>query len=172
MLMYLQMIETPEERSKFELLYINYRALMYHVAYEILGNKDDAEDAVHHAFLKVVENIKKVGDPVCPQTKSYLVTIVENRSLDICRMRARHQTVPFAEEYIGLNVEYSGSFDLANCFARLPGRYREVLILRYRHGYNIKEIAGMLGVTYSNAMKLEQRAKHKLFQLCQEEGLL
>ena len=49
MLLYLQMLETPEEKSLFEQIYLEYRGLMYHVAYEILHNDQDAEDAVHQA---------------------------------------------------------------------------------------------------------------------------
>ena len=60
MLLYLQMLETPEEKSQFEQIYLEYRGLMYHVAYEILHNDQDAEDAVHQAFVKIVENIKKL----------------------------------------------------------------------------------------------------------------
>ena len=60
MLLYLQMLETPEEKSLFEQIYLEYRGLMYHVAYEILHNDQDAEDAVHQAFVKTVENIKKI----------------------------------------------------------------------------------------------------------------
>ena len=64
MLIYLQMIDTPEERSKFEQIYLEYKGLMFHVAYDILHNEQDAEDAVHQAFVKVAENIKKIGEPV------------------------------------------------------------------------------------------------------------
>ena len=76
MLLYLQMLETPEEKSLFEQIYLEYRGLMYHVAYEILHNDQDAEDAVHQAFVKIVENIKKIDDPVCPKTHGYVVTII------------------------------------------------------------------------------------------------
>ena len=53
MLIYLQMLESPEEKSILEQIYLEYRGLMYHVAYEILHNEQDAEDAVHHAFVKI-----------------------------------------------------------------------------------------------------------------------
>lgn len=172
MLIYLQMIETPEERSKFEQLYIEYRGLMYHVAYEILHNEQDAEDAVHQAFVKVAENIKKVDEAVCPKTKSYVVTIVENRAIDVYRLKTRHEEVPLNDETVGLHVEYAGSYDLAQCFAKLPPKYREILILKHRHGFTNKEIAKMLSLTEANAIKLEQRAKGKLFELCRMEGLL
>ena len=46
MLIYLQIIETEEERSKFEQLYEAYRGLLYRVAFARLRNAQDAEDAV------------------------------------------------------------------------------------------------------------------------------
>ena len=76
MLIYMMMLETPEEKSLFEQIYLEYRGLMFHVAYEILHNEQDAEDAVHQAFVKIAENIKKIDTPVCPKTHSYVVTIV------------------------------------------------------------------------------------------------
>lgn len=73
MIIYLQMLETPEEKSKFEQLYLEYKGLMFHVAYEILHNEQDAEDAVHQAFVKIAENIKKIDDPT--RIKSVKVTL-------------------------------------------------------------------------------------------------
>lgn len=70
MLIYLQMLETPEEKSLFEQIYLEYRGLMYHVAYEILHNEQDAEDAVHQAFIKIAENIKKIYCLRCNTTSS------------------------------------------------------------------------------------------------------
>ena len=110
MLIYMMMLETPEEKSKFEQLYLEYKGLMFHVAYEILHNEQDAEDAVHQAFVKIAENIKKIDDPICPKTHSYVVTIVENKAIDLydcsCRMLpgsslsaiwlARHEGIPTA----------------------------------------------------------------------------
>ena len=62
MLIYLQLIETEEDRSKFETIYLSYRDLMYHAAFGILRNVEDAEDAVHHAFVKIAEHMEKVGE--------------------------------------------------------------------------------------------------------------
>lgn len=59
MLIYFQMIDTPEDRSKFEQIYLEYRGLMFHVAYKILHHTQDSEDIVHQTFLKVAENIEK-----------------------------------------------------------------------------------------------------------------
>lgn len=59
MIIYLQMIESDEDKSKLEQLYIMYKGLMFHVAMKILKNEFDAEDAVHQAFLSLIENLKK-----------------------------------------------------------------------------------------------------------------
>ena len=47
MLIYLQIIETDEDKSKFEQIYEAYRGLMFHAAFKVLTHEQDAEDAVH-----------------------------------------------------------------------------------------------------------------------------
>lgn len=172
MLFYLQMIDSPEDRSKFELIYDEYRDAMYAVAFSILHNKEDAEDAVHHAFLKLVDNIHKVSEAICPKTKAYVVTIVENRAIDIYRSKKKHPKIPYEQETVGMTIEYTGSNELASCLAKLSPRYREVLLLKHYHGYTSKEIAKMLGLSNSNVLKIEQRAKAKLETLCREAEIL
>ena len=76
MLIYLQIIENDKDKSKFEQIYEAYRGLMFHTAFKVLTHGQDAEDAVHHAFVKIAENITKISEPVCPKTKSFVVTIV------------------------------------------------------------------------------------------------
>lgn len=172
MLIYLQMIDSPVEQSKFEKIYSLYKDILYAAAYAILHNEHDAEDAVHHAFVKVAENIHKISDPECPKTKGYVVTIVENTAINIYRQKKRHPMLPFNEETVGLTVEYTGTNELARCMAKLPARYRQVLLLKYHHGYSTREIGKLLGLTAANAAKLEQRAKTKLEILCREEELI
>ena len=172
MLFYLQMIETPEEKSVFEQIYLENRGLMYHVAYEILHNEQEAENAVHQAFVKIAENIKKIEDPQCPKTRSYVVTIVEHQAIDRYRRLWKHPSVELNEEVQGVNIQYKGENGLAKCILELPGRYREMILLRYHQGYSVREIAKMLGMSLSAAIKLDQRAKNKLEKLCKEAGIL
>ena len=172
MIIYLQMLETPEEKPKFEQLYLEYKGLMFHVAYEIIHNEQDAEDAVHQAFVKIAENIKKIDDPMCPKTHSYVVTIVENKAIDQYRKQQKHQTVELIDDIQGTNAHYEGDNDLTKCILKLPARYREMILLRYHHGYSVREIAGMMGISLPAAIKLDQRAKQKLKKLSEEAGIL
>lgn len=171
-LIYLQMIETPEQQSKFETIYLNNRQMMYALAFRILHNQEDAEDAVHQAFVKIAENISKISDPECPKTRGFIVTIVENKAIDIYNRKKKHPQLPFEEAVAGMTVEYSGDNELAACMAKLPANYRNFLLLKYNHGYTTREAAKLLGLTLANAQKLDQRAKAKLEVLCKEAQLL
>ena len=171
MLIYLQMLETPEEKSLFEQIYLEYCGLMIHVAYEILHNEQDAEDAVHQAFVKIAENIKKIDAPVCPKTHSYVVTIVEHQAIDQYRRLQKHPSVELIEKIQGTNAHYEGDNDLTKCILKLPARYREMILLHHQ-GYSVREIAKMLGLSLPAAIKLDQRAKNKLKKLCEEAGIL
>ena len=87
MILYLEMIETGQDKEKFEQLYDNYRNLMYYLAFQITKNQEDAEDAVHQAFLYVIENLGKIDDPSSNQTKSFLSIIAEHKAIDLVRKR-------------------------------------------------------------------------------------
>ena len=172
MVIYLQMIDDPRDRWKFEQLYTRYKDLMHYTAYKILRNDRDAEDAVHDAFLAIVRNIEKISAVERPKTRAYVVTIVENKAIDLYRKRQRRPTEALTEETVGLSVEYDGDDELSRCMAKLPARYRQFLLLRYDHDYTVKEVAQMMGLSLSAAYKLEQRAKKKLETICREAGVL
>lgn len=172
MLIYLQMIETPEDRSKFEIIYTEYRNMMYSVAFKILQNVMDAEDATHQAFVKIAENIKKVSDPMCPKSRSYFVIIVEHCAIDIYRKKKNRAAIALIPESVGITVEYTGNNELAECLAKLPTRERQILLLKHHHGYSLKEIAKMLDLSLSNVTKIEQRARAKLEALCKRAEIL
>lgn len=171
LMFYLQMIETEEDRSKFEKLYLEYRGLMYKVSHDILNHNEDSEDAVHQAFVYVAENIRKIETDISAKTKSYLVTLAECRALNIKNLRERRREVDFEEAY-GIAEEYTGTDNVSKCISKLPARYREVLTLKHRHGFDNKSIAKMMSTTEANVRKLEQRGRAKLFEICRKEGVL
>lgn len=172
MLAYVMMIETLADQSKFEKIYHTYKGLMFHVAYQILHNEEDAEDAVHNAFVKIAEHISKIDLPVCPKTKVYVVTIVENKAIDLYRQnKRRSREIPLDDIVVPYvkNQELQG---LAACMEHLPVRYRQVILLKYQQGLSNQEIAKHLDISEANAIKLDQRAKKKLLEICKKEGIL
>lgn len=172
MLMYMTLIDEPSDQVKFEKIYLTYKGLMFHVANQILNNEQDAEDAVHIAFITVAENIKKIMEPVCPKTQSYIVIIVESKAIDLYRKNKRTSTVEYTDEIANVPIEVPESIGVDDCILKLPARYREIILLRYYQGFSCREVAKQLGISLSNANKLNQRAKARLMEICKEEGIL
>lgn len=170
MLVYLQMIETDDEKSKFEQIYTEYRGLMYHIAYKRLGNSHDAEDVVHSVFVKIAENIKKI-EPVSPKTKQLVVTMVDNKATDFFRNSVKHPVTTYNEEITSSPPDETLSDDLlSNCILKLPEQQRMVIWMKYVQGYNLHEISKLLGISLVWAQKIDQRAKKRLEALYKEEG--
>ena len=170
MLCYLAMIDTAEERSKFEEIYIQYRNLMYTVAYRVLNNSEDAEDAVHTAFMRIAKNIEIIktdGD----KTTGLMITIARNAAIDLYRKRSKQSTVELMEDIAAPESEPIMD-ELAACILKLPERQRGILLLKYYHGYHNDEIAQLMGLSAVNVTKIIQRAKEKLQKYCEEEELL
>lgn len=170
MLIYLQVIETPEDESKFTAIYEAYHDLLFYIAFERMKHIQDAEDAVHHVFMKIVENIKTI-EPVSPKTKMYVVTMIDNRVTDVFRVRGRHPVDPYNDELKhGLVVEMEGEDLLTQCIMELPEQQRMVVWLKYKQGYNLREISKMLNISLPWAQKIDQRAKKRLEELYKERG--
>ncbi len=168
MLIYLQTLPTEPERRSFEALYLRYRGLMLSVARRFLPEPQDAEDAVHQAFLSILKNFHKISGIDCPETRAFVVIIVERKALDI--LRSRQKTVPLAEMEPGVDIPMPGDGSLADALAKLPVRYRQVLLLRFAYGYTTRELAKEFGMTQSSVQKLIWRAKEALEKQYAEGG--
>ena len=154
MLIYLQMIESEEDKSKFEKLYNQYRHLMFSVANKILDNQFDAEDAVHQAFVSIIDNLDKIKEVDCPKTKAYVVIITENKAIDIIRSKKHIIEDELIDTLYGIEIPMPGDGGLADAMAKLPARYD--------NGYKTKEIAKMMNMTEGSMQKLIWRAKDAL----------
>ncbi len=170
MLVYLQIIETEEDKSKFEEIYTQYRNLLFYLANKRLRNPQDAEDAVHQVFVRIAENIQAV-EPPGPRTKRLLVVMAENAVTDMLRKRGRHPSEEYRDEAMAAPASEIGEKDLLEqCIWKLTEQQRTVLWLKYHDGYSLREIAGFLGIKLSWAQKLDQRAKKRLAELYREGG--
>ena len=77
------LIDDENDKDKFEELYLKYRQRAYAIAYSILRNSHDAEDAVGQAFLSVANNFKKVSLFSRQEFEAYIVIIIRNTSINI-----------------------------------------------------------------------------------------
>lgn len=169
-MLYLEMIENPADRVKLGQLYLKYRGYMLQLAKKYLHNDQDAEDAVHNAFLSIAQNISKLDDIDCPKTYGYIAITIERKAIDMIRDRSKRETEELLENEIGFADSIPCENHLQWCILQLPPKYREVILLKYSHGYSIQEIAEILNISCAAASKLNQRAKAKLKKLYEKEG--
>jgi len=172
LLIYLAMIDSPDDQAKFERVYLQYRYLMLHVAKKILHNHQDAEDAVHQAFISIIKNIEKISAVGSPETRSYIVIITERKAIDILRRNQRHPASALDDEMIGLDIPAPEDHPLAAAMAKLPAHYRQALLLRYDNGFSSREIASLLGISESGVRKLLARGKKALQRQLEDEGVV
>lgn len=170
MLVYLQMLDTQEEKSRFQLLYERYNRLMFYVARRILHSPQDVEDAVHQAYIAILENFHKLAQIESPQTKAFVAIVTERKALDMLRERARIVDMDFEDAAVGLPVPAPEENGLAEAIAALPARYREALMLRYYMGYSTQEVAQILGMRPDSAKRLLSRAKKALEERLDERN--
>lgn len=172
-MIYLSAIGTPEEKIKFGELYYRYRGFMLQAARRVLRENQDAEDAVHNAFLSIAKNMRLLPPVDSPKMRGFLYIVTQRRAIDILRERSRREgEEPLDEDAPIAAPPEGGEHTLAWCIAQLPPRYQEVILLKYSHGYSTREVASILGISFPTASKLDQRAKKKLKELCEKEGLL
>jgi len=96
MLFYLAALDSGDDKCKFERLYRAYRGLMFQVARKVLRSDEDAEDAVHQAFLKLAEEPALLPSELGPRARALLVTVAERKAIDLWRVRQRHTNWNFS----------------------------------------------------------------------------
>ena len=176
--LYLSLIDNEPDKALFERLYHTYRQIMYHAAYAILKNPDDAEDALQEVFLSLTKNLHNVHEDERLKTEHYLIVIVKNAAKRIYNKRRKNTSVPLddiipvipADSNAEDEVERDGERQiLLRVLARLQGDYREVLTLKYVQELPVKEIARTMGLSSNAVYKKLERAERALKQDISDE---
>ena len=171
---FLAMLDTPAQQTKFEALYTAWHKDMYYAAMAILNDHALSEDALQEAFLYIVKHIEKIDDPLSRSTRAFLVTLAGWQAKKILRERRKE---PIADEEDAFSTpstedSYFDRYDearLAALIQTLPEIYREPLFMRYAWEMRYEEIAETLGISSDTARKRVERAKKMLKQKLTEE---
>lgn len=163
--LYLAMIDSPEEKTKFTLVYEKYRNLMFYVANGILKDELLSEDAVQEAFIRIAKNIRKIEDVDSSSAKRFVVIIVENVAKS---MYVKQRNSSGQEEFrddVNYKVNDDSVFtsvsakELVDEILKLPEKQRKILYLYEIFGYRYSEIAYLLGMKEPAVRKQAQRAR-------------
>jgi RNA polymerase sigma factor (sigma-70 family) len=127
-------------------LYEKYKKAMYTIAYRILGNTDDAHDALQEAFISVFNHLSEFG--FRSTLGAWIKKIVINCSLQLLKKNRHFDLLP--EETISeIPVEWVDDFtaEMLDCAIRsLPDKARVVFLLIEVEGYKHQEVAELLNI--------------------------
>lgn len=151
-----------------------YATTLYRVAYSVLRNAEDAEDAVQETFLRVLRHQDTLGD--VRDRRVWLIRIVWNIVLDRKRRaKTRPETDDVAEfervlPAAGLSAEERAAAaqhhaHVLGLVETLPAKEREALMLSAFEELSSVEIAGVLGITESSVRSRLFRARNLMAEL-------
>jgi RNA polymerase sigma-70 factor (ECF subfamily) len=143
----------PSDLDSLEEMYDAYHRQALGLAYRLLGDRPTAEDVVQDAYLAAWRSLESF-DPARGSLRTWLLTIVRNRALDVRRTR-RHQ--PPQEPVDGhdivdrqdVAIEVATRLDTSHARAALralPIAQQHVIELAFFRGLSHSEIATRLGV--------------------------
>lgn len=156
--------------SAFDLLYERHSKYVYNICLGMMGNPEDARDAMQETFVQVYRSLPKF----LGQSKfaTWMHRIAVNKCLDALRSRPKCETTedldlmesapapggdPFAEEHVRKTVQ------------RLSADYRALIVLHYFQQLSYQEIAETLDLSADQVRARLHRAR-KAFRLLYEES--
>ena len=167
------------DREAFYELVRPHERLLYAIAFSILKNPADAEDAAQEAVLKAFSHLKSFRGE--SKFSTWLVQITYNEA----KMKLRKDRPHLYESLDKQQQSEDGDYwpkdfadwrpipselleesevrkALKNAINSLGPIYREVLILRDLHGLSVKETMAILGLSISNVKSRLHRARLQL----------
>lgn len=169
-----EMARVGAEEAAVAALVDEYAGTLYRVAYSVLRNPADAEDAVQEAFLRVLKHRDSLAE--VRDRRVWLIRIVWNVVLDRKRRaKTRPETDDVAElarvlPSTGLSAEQIASAaqyhaHVLACVDKLPQKERQVLELSAFEELSSVEIAEVLGLTESSVRSRLFRARNLMSEL-------
>jgi len=155
------------DRTALGILVTRFAAPVRRLAYAILRDADEAEDAAQDGVLQALIKLDRY-DPTRP-FGPWLMRIVANAAIDRRRRRAVRDTSELDEALVGGGPLPDVEVDrvalrqrLAMALDKLPQRYRIAVVLFDVEGYSQAEIAAILGVAPGTVRSAVFHARRRL----------
>lgn len=151
--------------------FLEYKNLLFSMAYNMLGNTDAAQDIVQDTFLKWAET----ETDMVTHTKAYLVKIVTNKCINYLQSARIRR-----EEYIGIwlpeplqnygpdqahakiETYHALSIGMLVLMEKLTPQERAIFLLKEVFAYDYYELAEIFDKSTDNCRQILRRAKESL----------
>jgi RNA polymerase sigma-70 factor (ECF subfamily) len=163
------------DASAWEPLVLAHQEAVFRLAYLILGDPDDAEDAAQETFLRAWNHLRRF-DPTRP-LRPWLLSITANLARNRLRSASRYLTAltrAFRNEPVSVSVEETSAQDLQaddlwKAVQSLNLSDQQIVYLRYFLDLSIAETAQVLQVAEGTVKSRLSRALEKLRAIIKQE---
>jgi RNA polymerase sigma-70 factor, ECF subfamily len=146
------------DQTTFARVAEDYAARLYAVAFRLLGNRHDAEDAVQRALLKSYAARESYSPRWAIST--WLYRILTNVCVDELRRRRPMSDVETARVSTPSSAGAIGDrIDVARALAIVPREARVLLALHYVNGLSHRELAQIRGISVNTVKSQLARGK-------------
>lgn len=141
--------ELPKQEA-FEELVERYSRKAYSLAFRLLGNQEDAEEALQDVFTQVFRKAQNFEGK--SQFSSWLYRVTVNACLMKIRKRKEEKTLdeeshPITTGAYEATLVYQLRTALSEAIKKLPDDYRPVFVMRDIDGMSSSEVGSMLGIS-------------------------
>jgi RNA polymerase sigma-70 factor (ECF subfamily) len=105
---------------------------------------DDAQDLVQQAYLKSLDHLELFDQMHPEQIKGWFFTTIKRLFIDNYR-KQKHICSEPSKEVGTYDVDPLDALMIKDALELLPMHHRQLIVLRYLHGYSSQEIAENLG---------------------------
>ncbi len=148
-MIYMSLVD-DDDLPRFEEIYTKYRQMLYGIAYRILNNEHDAEEAVITTYESIAEKFKEISQIPCNELPSCIVIICRNAAINIYRNNKKiaERTTELCEKISAEDVfrSFDDKDELINALKQLPDDYKDILFLYDLHGLSANKIAKVTGM--------------------------
>ena len=146
-------------------LYKEYQPKVFGYLISRVNNSTTAEDLCSEVFLKVCSKIESF-DETKASLSTWIFTVTRNTLTDFFRSNRWSDEIPetFADDS-DLEEEVCNSQMLeilADSLEKLPERERDIILLHYYRGRTLRDIAELMGISYSYVKILHNTALTEL----------
>lgn len=150
------------DNSAYEELYHACYLPTYRFAFGLTKRKAESEDLAHEAFLKLARNINTLNSK---NILAWLFTVVRNSFYDSLRKEKKFTGADIQEEITASNRKAETdltSVDTDKLLDSLSATERELIMLRFWEGYDMKQISKITGKSHAATRKEISRIIKKL----------
>lgn len=159
------------DRNAFREIVVMYQSLVCSVAYSVTGDLAESEDLAQEAFIVAWQKLETLVDR--DKLSSWLCGIVKNIARDSHRKSKRdlsYDATPLDEAVTAVNAvqmservtESEREAVMWAALEEIPDNYREPLILFYRRGESVREVAHALDISEDAAKQRLSRGRKML----------